>query len=113
MKLEEHVLCALEAYDRGSKEEALMHATIAIDATARNLLKKKGKSAYKDCIRTYLWLVERFIGEGLNLEDTKFSHIKLDDGNGKIIANPDLADVIYHVFRSGLWPFAQTLNKSR
>jgi hypothetical protein len=45
------------------------------------------------------WLVERFIGEGLNLEDTKFTYLKIDDGYGKLITDPDLADIIYHVFR--------------
>jgi hypothetical protein len=80
MKLERHVLTALDAFDRGDKEDALLHATIAIDGTAKKLLNKKGKKYYKKCISQYWWLVERFISEGLNLEDTKFTYLKIDDG---------------------------------
>lgn len=99
MRLESHILKAIEANDRGSVDEALMHATIAIDATARKLFNKTGKRAYKDCIRKYYWIIERFIGEGLNIEETKWTHLQLDDGHGKSIINPDFADIIYHVFR--------------
>lgn len=80
---------------------ALLLATLAIDATARNLFseKKCGSKLYKKCLREYLWLIERFAGEGLNLKDTRFTYITLRDGNDKIISKPDLADIIYHVLR--------------
>jgi hypothetical protein len=101
MKLQEHVLKAINASNRGDKDEALMHACFAIDGTARNLYSKKKclRSDYKNCIRSYYWLIEPFIGAGLNLEETKWTHVKLDDGSGKLIQNPDLADIIYHIFR--------------
>lgn len=101
MRLEDHVLKAIDAFERGEKDHALMHASISIDATAKNLFPNEtsGKKAYKKCIRQYWWLIERFIGEGLNLEDTKFTNLKLDNGYGKFISEPDLADVIYHIFR--------------
>jgi len=31
--------------------------------------------------------------------NTRWTHISLDDGHGKIIKEPDLADIIYHIFR--------------
>lgn len=99
MKLERHVLTALDAFDRGDKEDSLLHATIAIEGTAKKLFQKGGKKCYKECIRQYWWLVERFIGEGLNLEDTKFTYLKIDDGYGEFIQDPDFADIIYHIFR--------------
>ncbi len=99
MKLEKHVLKAIEAHDRGSTDEALMHAAVAIDGTARKLFGKAGANIYKDCIRKYYWIVERFVGEGLNLVETKWTHLKLVNGNGKPILEPDLADIIYHIFR--------------
>lgn len=99
MKLETHVLRALESFERGEKDDALMHATFAIEGTAKKLFGKGGKEAYKKCLRTYWWLIERFIGEGLNLEDTKFTYLKLDNGHGKNIESPDLADIVYHIFR--------------
>lgn len=99
MKLETHVLKAIEANDRGDKDDALLHATIAINATARKLFNDGGNQSYKKCIRQYYWIIERFIGEGLNLTKTRWTHLDLDNGHGKKIPEPDLADIIYHVFR--------------
>lgn len=101
MKLEKHVLSAIDAWGRGDKEEALMHASFAIDATARNLYSKAraGRNDYLSCLREYWWIIERFIGGGLNLEDTKFTHLKLKDDKDVLIPEPDLADVVYHIFR--------------
>jgi hypothetical protein len=99
MKLEEHVLSAIDAFERGRKDEALLHACFSIDATARNMFSKNGKKEYKACIRHYWWLVEPFMNGGVNLEETRWSHITLDNGYGKVISDPDLADIIYHVFR--------------
>ncbi|MHB1949481.1 MAG: hypothetical protein ACYCQI_15390 [Gammaproteobacteria bacterium] len=100
MKLEDHVLKAIEAFDRNEKDHALMHATFAIEGTAKNLFSKKIlREDYKNCIRQYWWVIERFIGEGLNLEETKFTHLNLIDEKQRAISNPDLADVIYHIFR--------------
>jgi hypothetical protein len=101
MKLEDNVLRAIEAFDRGNRDEALMHASISIDGTARNCFSKArpNKKDYKSCLRRYCWIIERFIGEGLNLVETKFTHLKLDNGYGKCISNPDIADIVYHIFR--------------
>jgi hypothetical protein len=51
--LEDHILSAIDAFDRDCKDEALMHASIAIDGTARNIFSKKkvGKQDYKSCLR--------------------------------------------------------------
>lgn len=104
MKLEKHVLLAIDSFMRGEKEEALLHASFAIDGTARNFFSKDmiGKQDYKSCLRQYWWIIERFIGEGLNLEETKFTNLKLDDGHGELISAPDLVDIVYHIFRCNL-----------
>lgn len=48
MKIKDHVLKAIEAFDRNEKDHALMHATFAIEATSRNLFPEaKGKTDYK------------------------------------------------------------------
>ncbi len=100
LELVKHVLRSLEAYDRGEKEEALMHATFSIEGTAKKLNHNRGGGkSYKNCLRSYYWLLERFTGGAINLTETKFSFIKLDDGKGKIISEPDLADIIYHIHR--------------
>jgi hypothetical protein len=101
LKLEQHVLKAIEAFCRGDKNEALMHATFSIEGTARKYFSNtdSGKKTYKECLRQYWWIIERFIGEGFNLEETKFTHLNLVDGKGKTISNPDFSDIVYHVFR--------------
>jgi hypothetical protein len=101
LKLQDHVLRAIESFDREEKDDALMHACFAIDGTACNLFSKEKATNkdYKSCLRQYWWIIERFIGEGLNLEDTKFTYLKLDNGYGKLIDKPDLADIVYHIFR--------------
>lgn len=101
MTLQEHVLKAIKDYKQGETDSALMHACIAIDATARNLYRgtKIGKKEYKDCIQNYIWIIEPMMGNGINLEETIWSNVEVDNGYGKIINNPDLADIIYHIFR--------------
>ncbi len=101
MKLEDHVIRAIDLFQENKKEEALLHACIAIDSTSQKLFQKSksGRKEYKRCIRNYWWLIERFIGDGLNLEETRWTNLSIEDGNGSVIQDPDLADVIYHIFR--------------
>lgn len=101
MELKSHIEKSLESYDRGDRKEALMHACIAIEATARNvfLIPKASNNDYKNCLRNYWWILEAFGCPGINLEETKWTHLSLLGGNGKQILNPDLADIIYHIFR--------------
>ena len=101
MKLEQHVLSAIDDFEQGKVEGALLHACLAIDATARKIFPTGagGKLDYKNCIRQYYWLLEAFCSAGINLEETKWTNVKLDNGHGKLIVDPDLADLIYHKFR--------------
>lgn len=101
MRIQDHVIFSIEAFNRGEKDHALMHACIAIDATACELFSKQRATNqdYKKCIRDYYWLIQPFLGGGLDFNVTKFSHITLDNGYGGQISDPDLADVIYHIFR--------------
>lgn len=101
MKLQHHVLYAIDDFFNNKKDAALMHACFAIDGTAKKLFPNQisGKKNYKECLRNYWWLIEPFIGSGLNLEETRWTHLTLEDGHGKIITDPDLADIIYHIFR--------------
>ena len=43
MKLEKHILSAIDSYDRSNKEDALMHAVIVLDGTAKKLFLGKGR----------------------------------------------------------------------
>jgi hypothetical protein len=101
MELEKHVLSAIDDYNLGKPDSALMHACTAIEGTARHLYSKDtaGKSDYNKCIRTYYWIIEPMMSGCVNLEDTKWDNVEVDDGHGKSIKSPDLADIIYHIFR--------------
>lgn len=100
MTLEKHVLKTVKDYEEGDLESALMNACFAIDGTARNLYGDTvGKKEYKDCIQKYIWIIEPMMGSGINLEETIWNNVEVDNGYGKIISNPDLADIIYHIFR--------------
>ena len=41
MKIQDHVIYSIEAFNRGEKEHSLSHACISIDATARKLFAKQ------------------------------------------------------------------------
>ena len=99
MKLEEHVLKAIEDFDSDPRF-SLMNACFAIEGTTRNIYgNKTGNKEYKECIRNYYWIIEPMLGGGINITETRFNNLKIDNGYGKLIVNPDLADIIYHIFR--------------
>jgi hypothetical protein len=101
MEVADNVIRSIDAFGRNDKIDALHQACIAVEGTARNMFSKKKTTRrdFKECIRKYWWLIEAFMGPGLNLEETKWTHLDLKDSNGKKIENPDLADIIYHIFR--------------
>lgn len=96
MKTPRHVICAINDYQAGNFDCAMLHACIAIDATAKRYQPSiKGvANRYIRCLRDYYWLIEPMIGGGLNLDETRFSNIQL-----KKVATPDFAEIIYEIFR--------------
>jgi hypothetical protein len=95
MRVETHVLAALDATDRKRVDSALLHACIAIDATAGKLYPGEAVGErYRKCLREYYWLLEPMIGAGMNLADTRFPNVGTP-GN----ANPEFADIVYRIFR--------------
>lgn len=96
MKLVRHVTCAIDDGTHGKLDSALLHACIAIDATAKRLAPNERRVGvrYVECLRNYYWLIEPMIGGGLNLAETRFSNIQL-----KNTITPDLAEVVYEIFR--------------
>lgn len=97
MKIQDHVIYSIDAFERREKEHSLLHACIAIDATARKLFDKPQatKQDYKNCVRQYYWLIQYFL-PGIDYTKTKFPHILVDPNNKKIATDIDLADIIYH-----------------
>ena len=75
----------------------------AIEATAKKKLQvsKIGRKEYIQFIRDSYDLMAPFIGAGVDYNATKFSHLRIQDDRQRPIPNPDLADVIYYIFRCG------------
>lgn len=95
MRVDQHLLAAIRAFECGRADEALMNACIAVDATARDSypsIHKVGKR-YRRLIRDFYWLLEPMLG-GINLVETRFENAPLPKN-----ASPDLADIVYEVFR--------------
>lgn len=103
MRLERHVLLAIEANDRGEFDHALMHACLALEATAKNIYGAPGPGKrgdqYKDCIRKYNWLIEPMISAASVDLETLFTNLNIFRESGTPIPKPDFADVVWHVFR--------------
>lgn len=101
MKLEQHVLKAIDDFEQNHLDSSLMNACFAIEGTARNIYgaDKVGKKVYKDCIRRYAWILEPMLGGGLDTMGSLLNNLRIDSDNGEYINNPDIADVIYHLFR--------------
>jgi hypothetical protein len=96
MRLSDQVTTAIDDAQAGKFDAALLHACIAIDATSKRLYPTEravGKR-YRACLRMYYWIIEPMIGAGLNLVETRFENAPLPNN-----PSPDLADVIYEVFR--------------
>jgi len=74
-----------------------MHACIAIDGSSQKYYSagKSSRKNYKNFLRQYYWVIQPMIGGAINVSTTKFGNIKSIEG----ISKPDLADIIYHIFR--------------
>ena len=96
MKLTDQVLYGVEDASGGRYDAGLLHACITIDTTAQRLFPKFRRvgARYIACLRRYYWLLEPMIGSGVNLVETKFSNVVLSR-----TARPDLAEIIYEIFR--------------
>ena len=96
MQLTHHVLYAIDDAEAGKFDAALLHACIAIDATSKRLFPSEGKVGvrYVKCLRDYYWLLEPMIGVGIDFSETLFSNVQV-----KANVSPDLAEIIYKVFR--------------
>ena len=95
--IESHVTSAIDDFNGGKVDNALMHACIAVDGSAQKFFSQKqsSRSAYKNFLRNYYWIIQSMVGGAIDISTTKFENIKTING----ISSPDLADIIYHIFR--------------
>ena len=96
MRISQHVTCAIDDREAGKLDAALLHACVAVDATAKRLYPSELKVGRRfiRCVRHYYWLVEPMLGAGINLVETRFTNISLAKTK-----SPDLAEIVYEVFR--------------
>jgi hypothetical protein len=96
MNVGEHVVCAIDDFEDGKFNAALLHACIAIDGTANKIDSSKSgnRQKYVACLRQYYWLLEPMLGCGINLVETRFNKVPLAKNSA-----PDIAEIIYEVFR--------------
>ena len=104
MEIQSRVLSAIDYGADGRFDESLNAICPALEATARKKLGKHKvtRHDYIGFLRKYYWLIEFFIGEGMNLVETKFPSMKIETDNGKTIEAPDLAEIVYHQYRCAL-----------
>jgi len=98
MKVGDSVRHAIEEWQRGNFEAAMLHACNAVDGTARKMFPGLGnKHRFTRLLRENYGILGPMSFAGLNLVDTRFPvavpHPTTQDGK------PDIADVIYGIHR--------------
>jgi hypothetical protein len=96
LRISQHVTCAIDDGRAGKPDAALLHACVAVDATAKRLYPSEASSRRRfiKCVRHYYWLVEPMVGAGINLIETRFTNISLAKTR-----SPDFAEIVYEVLR--------------
>lgn len=98
---------SLDAYNTQDFIAAFNFATLAIEGTARNWYNKDyiSRRDYINLLRNYYWIMEPFMGLP-ECETWKFyPGIKITDEKGRVVGGcfgPDLAEIVYHVFRCNI-----------
>lgn len=103
MSVGARVLEALEHYERGNPEGALVAACVALDATARKEYSTKATvgERYKAFVHENLWVIGWVGFRGVIAQQIRLKalHPKVDVGPDGMCS---IEDVIYHVIRCGL-----------
>jgi hypothetical protein len=74
-----------------------MHACAAIDGTGAKLFPEKGvRDRFVETFHRYLWVIEPMLAIGINLEDTTFKWIALQNRPAR------MSEIIYEIFRCNL-----------
>jgi hypothetical protein len=101
MNIDESVLESFKAGIEKDWEKALIFICPAIEATARKThgKSKVTKEEFKEFLRDRNRIIEAFVGVGLNLDETRFPNTRIETDGGRLITEPDFADIVYHAFR--------------
>lgn len=100
MQFISHIEHAIDAANRQDFDDALLHATIAVDKASQLWanISESDKTTYKSFLRNYDWLIERFADIMPKSLCTKFQ-TTLPNGRRE---QCDLVDLIYHIYRCNL-----------
>lgn len=103
MSIEDRVIESMRAGIENRFDLGISTICPAIEATAKKKysVSKLGRSGFIQFIRDNYDLIGPFVGAGLDFGSTKFSFLKIQDDKQNLIRDPDLAEVVYYIFRCG------------
>lgn len=92
----ENVTAAIDSFERGQLDFAVLHACIAADATARKAIpgERSNRKRFVRFIRDSYWIIEPTAMPGFDLEKSRFRNVPLTN-----VPEPDWAEVVYEVHR--------------
>jgi hypothetical protein len=92
----EHVAATIDCFERSELDFAVLHACVAVDATARKISPGRGNNRrrFVDFVRDNYWIIEPTAMPGFDLEQSRFRNVPLR-GNPA----PDWAEIVYEVHR--------------
>jgi hypothetical protein len=98
MKIADHIKLSIDASDRQDLDQAMLHACLAVDGTAKKTYPSISKVGvrYRKFVNAHLDIIELMFG-GVNLEETVFP---FKDAKGNI--GITFADIVYEKFRCSL-----------
>ena len=96
MNIQDRVFRAIDVASKGDFAQALDAICPAIEATTRKHYKKRStnRDDYVRFLREHYWLIERMVGEGLNLKETTFPVVYVVSDQGKPVQDPDFAQIV-------------------
>ena len=100
MDIVNSVARGLDEASRNQFESSLLHACLAIDASAQKDAGTSHSSAttYTSFLRKYYWILEPMIGAGINFDETIWDN--LEPANSRMAkVKLDMASIIYYFIR--------------
>jgi len=92
----DHVAATIDSFGRFEFDFAVLHACLAVDATARRVHphERSNRTRFVRFVRDSYWVIEPTAMPGFDLVQSRFGNVPLTN-----VANPDWAEVVYEVHR--------------
>lgn len=100
MRIEKHVMKALDELDAGDPEAAILQACVALDGAAARAYptSESVRLRFTSLLRQHAQILELMGLPGLDVEGSRFGRAPAIDWP-QSVTQPDVADIIYHVHR--------------